>query len=214
MRYSSNCAILITPKSLNALDDKDCPICKEPYLEPPSTHHNPSPDQEWAVSIDMVADVSGPKDCCGHIMGRRCLDQHLAAPGPWRTKCPLCRDVWFRAPFTMDVDEEDQEGSEVETSPVEDSLVEPLRRSRRIAERNSRPGTPNAAMGEQSGVSSVIRRQSRTRRRARARGFARQLFAALEVEEGSSEVRCTLEEVKQKLEALYGIPRRFYADQW
>jgi hypothetical protein len=199
---ASSWAILVTPIILKSIDieDRYCPICREPYAEPPNKDQKPEAEQDWAVSVDMVAGMDGPKHCCGHIIGRRCLDMHLKAPGPWKNKCPLCREVWYELSTSDDVDDGDND--ELEATPAE-----PQRRSQRIAERDAqRRSTAGPPESGRNGVSRAGRHQ-RSRRQNRPRRFTRELFAALDVEEGSNDVRCTLEEAKQKLQAFYGPAR-------
>ncbi|KAH7402888.1 hypothetical protein BKA66DRAFT_404477 [Pyrenochaeta sp. MPI-SDFR-AT-0127] len=193
-------ALLTTPISVTTLDvgDRKCPLCHELYVEP--VHQNKSNDteKEWPVSITIAAQWSGLKRCCGHIFGRRCLEKHLQASGAWRNKCPICRDVWF-----------DNTAANEDTTPHEQLQAEthyqarvtrPLRRSLRIASRAMvRRRTRGTPLGEDQ------RYASTGIQRARIVGsdFMQQLLRALEVNNGSDEVNGTLEEVEQKLGALY-----------
>jgi hypothetical protein len=189
-------ALLITPISLHKLEEPNCPICREPYCEVPTGGRTPVANQEWAVSVDMVAEWFGPKRCCGHIMGRKCLEQHLQATGPWRNKCPLCRDIWFH------------EYAPAHAAPTANRpqplRAQGLRRSARLAAAAARPGTAQSTMSQRHGVRA---RQQEHRSVPQPRQvtvpFASQLLAALEVESGSNEVKGTMEEVESRLNALY-----------
>ncbi|KAF1842278.1 uncharacterized protein K460DRAFT_370261 [Cucurbitaria berberidis CBS 394.84] len=197
-------AIFTTPVSLSYLEAEDqiCPICHEPYIEPCQSPRAQDPDREWPVRVDMVAEWFGLKRCCGHIIGRRCLENHLRARGAWRNKCPVCRDIWLSnsmtaaAPANDEPQASTQHGSEVSS---------PLQRSSSV---------PFQATTQQDVIGPRISDWNRvTRRRPRAplyvqplppTGFMQQLLGALEVEYGSDEVKGTLDEVEQRLEALYG----------
>lgn len=195
-RDSLKGALLITPLALSQVEDPKCPICLIPFSEPPGTPDAQEPGQEWAVSIDMVAEWFGPKKCCGHIIGRECLDMHLSTPGQWRNKCPICRDIWFHERVPAHA-----QWQAAPTSSGSSSSVAP-RRSARIAGRvaaESGPSQPR--MSNQSGISRASRHLQSQPRPAY---FTDRLMAALEVEDGSSEVKGTLDEVNQKLRTLYG----------
>lgn len=74
--------------------DTECPICHNPYTEPPHGYVHPDlPDdtEEYAVQIEN-------RSLCKHIIGRRCLEHHLRGGNPWSHTCPLCRTEWFPAP--------------------------------------------------------------------------------------------------------------------
>jgi hypothetical protein len=188
---SSKGALLITPIAIPLLKNPQCPICHEPYTEPPSSDHLPEPEQEWAVRVDMIAEWFGTKRCCGHIVGRKCLEKHLKGPGPCRNKCPLCRDVWFH----------DVAPRDAQPVPARNTLRTP-RRSQRIAERGARmQGLAELNLSSRYGVAHARSRQRATRRPAR---FTQQLLAALEVEEGTEEVRGSMEEIERRLNMLYG----------
>lgn len=187
---SSKGALLITPVALVQLEDKECPICHELYTEPQSTDHGSEPHQEWAVKVDMIAEWFGTKRCCGHIIGRKCLEKHLKGPGPWRNKCPLCRDVWFHEVAPRGA----QLPAEVPEAP---SATRAPRRSQRIAERRSMSLRP---VGARHGIARTQPRQRPQRRPIR---FTQRLMAALEVEDGTEEVKGTMEEVERRLNRLY-----------
>jgi hypothetical protein len=183
-------ALLITPVALAQLEDLECPICHELYTEPQSTDHGSEPYQEWAVKVDMIAEWFGTKRCCGHIIGRKCLSKHLKGPGPWRNKCPLCRDVWFHEVAPRNAQPQVD-------APEPPSTTRALRRSQRIAERRT--------MSQRSSGSThgVARTQSRQRPQRPPIRFTQRLMAALEVEDGTEEVKGTMEEVERMLNRLY-----------
>lgn len=83
------------PLSLLAADGQSCSICLEPYIEPSPHGNAESQAGEWAVRIDLVAESSSLRRCCGHVLGKKCLAAHLRSAGPWKRRCPLCRGVWF-----------------------------------------------------------------------------------------------------------------------
>jgi hypothetical protein len=62
-REESRGVLIITPIGLSLLEDTTCPICQESDSNPPSTLSNvePEPEQEWAVSVDHVAEWFGLK---------------------------------------------------------------------------------------------------------------------------------------------------------
>ncbi|KAF2132302.1 hypothetical protein P153DRAFT_284987, partial [Dothidotthia symphoricarpi CBS 119687] len=203
-RAAARGALFTTPISISRLESENraCPICHEQYIEPPVTEHgHQTSDREWAVSVDMVAEWFGRKRCCGHIIGHRCLQAHLQASGPWRNKCPLCRNVWFHHSNEDDnlVDEPGQTG-ETRIDPISSSL----RRSRRIADQTAvRRETPVTPTRDRAGTNQHSYHTSIRKRSRRTAQFTQQLLETLEVAVGSVEVRGTLEEVERKLEALY-----------
>lgn len=78
---------------LTGSTDSHCPICKNPYSDPPSDSVHPeigADVPEYAVKV-----CHRP---CSHVFGRHCLEQHIRAGMPWSHTCPLCRAVWFNAP--------------------------------------------------------------------------------------------------------------------
>jgi (2Fe-2S) ferredoxin len=154
----------------------------------------------------MVAEWFGPKKCCGHIMGKNCLQAHVTSNGPWKHKCPLCRDVWYHA-VAPEKARRFVEEEEEEEPPV-------LRRSARIARMEAaREGsvTAQASMSQRHGVSRAARRErqrSPSQARAASAAFSSQLMAALQVEKGGKHVHGSLEEIKERLSALYsGLER-------
>lgn len=48
-------ALLITPVALANLEDRTCPICREPYIEAHSKEEVRDTIQEWPVSVDLVS---------------------------------------------------------------------------------------------------------------------------------------------------------------
>ncbi|KAF2823202.1 hypothetical protein CC86DRAFT_328302 [Ophiobolus disseminans] len=193
---NSKGALLITPISLLQLEDPNCPICQEPYSEVPPSPERQGPEEEWAVSIDMVAEWFGPKKCCGHIMGRKCLEKHLSAAGQWRNKCPLCRDIWFHERVPAHV-----QWRPAPIPPQPSADVAPRRSERIAAKATARSGTQQPKMSDHSGINRAPRQQ---RPRPRPVHFTGRLMTALQVEDGSCEVKGTLEEVEQRLSTLYG----------
>jgi hypothetical protein len=199
-RESSKGALLITPLALSTIEDRTCPICREPYIEMPTTEQSvASEDGEWPVSVDMVAEWFGPKRCCGHIMGRLCLQKHLKTVGEWSNTCPICRDIWFHRYVPENVSESGEVLDQDETTSREG---EPVRRSQRLAAQGGKVREVNAGsrMSQRNGVG---QHQSDKRRRLRPARFAARLLAALEVEDGSDGIKGTLEEVQEKLDKLY-----------
>jgi hypothetical protein len=72
----------------------DCPICHNPYADPPQNYVHPDlpgDEEEYAVQIENRGE-------CTHIFGRRCLEHHIRGGNPWSHTCPLCRSDWFPAP--------------------------------------------------------------------------------------------------------------------
>ncbi|KAF1938317.1 hypothetical protein EJ02DRAFT_315470, partial [Clathrospora elynae] len=210
-------ALFTTPvllKSL-AIEDRSCPICQEAYIEPVAPGKKRDEDnskeeeeddqnaKEWPVSIDMVAEHCGLKRCCGHVIGRKCLERHLQSHGAWRNKCPLCRDVWFGNDAAENTpDEQDQA-----PPSADDRLRNPLRRSARIAaQMTATRRSQGSRMSDRHGVTrrpqcASVSGRSRS---ASSAGFMQQLLGMLEIESGGDEVKGTLEEVERRLGALYG----------
>jgi hypothetical protein len=153
----------------------------------------------------MVAEWFGPKKCCGHIMGKNCLQAHVTSNGPWKHKCPLCRDVWYHAVAPEKVRRFEEEEEEEEEEP------QVLRRSARIermeaGRQGTVPGSAHASMSQRHGVSRAARRERRrspSQSRAASAAFSSQLMAALQVEEGGKHVHGSLEEIKERLSGLY-----------
>jgi hypothetical protein len=196
-------ALFTTPIPLYRLDtdETSCPICHEPYIGPPikvkgkKTEIPDESEGEWAVSVDMFADPTGWKHCCGHIFGRQCLITHLNGEGAWRNKCPVCRDIWFgKGAVPADVP------AELVQAPVEEEVVaHPLRRSTRIAAQISGSQVPPA-----SRISRRSRYAARVKRGRLTRpvGFLEEILGALNMQNGD-EVNGTLEEVEEILSTFY-----------
>lgn len=199
-RLNTEGALFTTPLRLASLDvsDRSCPICREPYVNPIRGRQSPvDGTEEWAVRVDMIAERSGVRRCCQHVLGRKCLEKHLHSGGPWRNKCPLCRNVWFDTTIADDI------------VPDQQPMV--------IAERNVAPSTLRRSSRIASGVSArrhqpsahhdPCRVERRTncppRNAARSPHFMHHLLSLLEVETGSDEVKATMEDVERRLEILY-----------
>lgn len=179
------------------MSDRTCPICLEPYVEP--VRGGPSPADgagEWAVRIDMIAEQSGLRRCCGHILGRICLEKHLQGEGPWRNKCPLCRNLWFHVTVANHAATDEQPRASAERIYPQATL----RRSSRIASRAAVRQPPSAHHDRYR----VNPRTNCTLRNAgRSPHFMRHLLGLLNVSSGSDEVKATLEEVERRLGILY-----------
>lgn len=187
-------ALLITPIALSVLEDLQCPICHELYTEPPTPNRLRGPDQEWAVRVDMIAEWFGTKRCCGHVIGRKCLEKHLKGPGAWRNKCPLCRDVWYHEVVPKDAQQPTR-------AHLRLSAAHTPRRSQRTAEQRSIDyRMSELSLSSRHGVAPA---QPSRRQQRRPTSFTQRLLAALEVEEGSEEVKGTMEEVERRLDELY-----------
>jgi hypothetical protein len=192
--------LIITPIGLSLLNDTTCPVCREHYSNPPSTISNldPESDQEWAVSVDHVAEWFGLKRCCGHILGRRCLEKHLNMIGAWRNKCPICRDLWFHEVPPVGAQSSEHPATQTRLRP---RTADPPRRSQRIAAQESRSqGFSLPRMSERSGI---IREGRHPRPRTRPPRFIQQLLAALEVKDVKDGVKGTRDEIERRLETLY-----------
>ena len=203
-QVATQSALFTTPIPLASLEAQDqiCPICHEPYIEPPHSNCTHDSDQEWPVSMDMVAERLGIKRCCGHILGRRCLEKLLQACGEWRNKCPMCRDTWYGHSTVNNA--APSEG--LQASAQRDFRAPRIpRRSSRLASRATRQ---RQALGSQMSARNEVRRfrpfEPVRVRPLRSTGSIHQLLDALNVEHGSDQVKGTLEEVERRLETLYG----------
>lgn len=88
-------------KALERLDlsstidtEAECPICHNPYADPPQGYVQPDlPEdvEEYAVQIHNRSE-------CTHTFGRHCLEHHIRGGNPWSHTCLLCRTNWFPAP--------------------------------------------------------------------------------------------------------------------
>jgi hypothetical protein len=188
-------ALFTTPLPLHLLaaDDRLCSICHEPYIEPPS-HGCTQADQagEWAVRIELVAESSSLRRCCGHVIGKQCLAAHLRSQGPWKRQCPLCRDVWFR------------------------NTNRPSRTSRRSGQSEALPDRGRATRSTALTTGNTNRDRSRsplherdeqqTSQENAPESFVQRVREKLQIQKGSDEVGRTLEEVEQTLRDLYGQP--------
>jgi hypothetical protein len=158
-------ALIITPYSISSPEDTTCPICHETYSDPPSTGLNlgPETEQEWAVSVDYAAEWFGHRKCCGHIVGRLCLEKHLNTRGAWKNKCPICRDIWYHevAPERAQVNEHPATQARLHPRAADES-----RRSQRIAARldESQAPSPPPRVGNRGDVNRG-RQNLRTRTR-------------------------------------------------
>ncbi|KAH7406292.1 hypothetical protein DE146DRAFT_744417 [Phaeosphaeria sp. MPI-PUGE-AT-0046c] len=187
-KHSSKGALLISPLPLSSLSDHICPICHETYTEPPAPNQDASPDQDFAISVDMVAEWHGSKRLCGHVLGRQCFEKHLRSRGAWRNKCPLCRDVWFQG-NQAEEEVSDQQAQE-DAHHVPEQTTTPPRRSARIASRTSVDrNTSPERMSARSGVDRARCRQQRP--------------SALEVRADGDEVTGTMGDVERRLHTLY-----------
>jgi hypothetical protein len=202
-REEARGALIITPYSISSLEDTTCPICHETYSDPPSTGLNlePEMEQEWAVSVDYAAEWFGYRKCCGHTVGRRCLEKHLNTHGAWKNKCPICRDIWYH--------EITPERAQVNEHPATQARLHPRtadkpRRSQRIEARLAESQAPSSPplVGNRGAVSRD-RQSHRTRTRTRPPYFMQQLLAALRVEDARYGVKGTKKEVHRRLERLY-----------
>jgi hypothetical protein len=191
-REATNGALLITQIASNSLEQRTCPVCHEPYSETHSPGQVRRPEEEGAVSVDMIAEWYGPRRLCGHVIGRRCLEKHITASGAWRNKCPICRCIWFH--------EDVSANEQLHRKQVPQELPR-LRRSRRIsARRGASQDHLEQAISERDGIRRV---QLHQRHQLRSVHFTQQLLDALKVADGTGEVKGTLEEVEKRLKTLY-----------
>lgn len=183
-------ALIITPIPLSNVEQPECPICHEEYIAPPApgTNKPAAPRQEWPIKVNLVAEWFGPKHCCGHIIGRHCLELHLNSPGNWRNKCPICRDVWYHTYVP------EQTGVTNQQEPSAQEPSSPLRRSQRIA---SRSGSEQPESALHTNNAQPLSQHFRPDH------FATRLRAILEVQEGSDHVPGRYEDLERKLSILY-----------
>ncbi|KAJ4984820.1 hypothetical protein SVAN01_09693 [Stagonosporopsis vannaccii] len=170
------------PLSLIAPSDRGCSICLEPYIEP--LHHASTQEGqqgECAVRVELVAEASGPRRCCGHVFGKRCLEAHLRSSGPWKRRCPLCRVPWFQELNTL--------AEQAENIP--DPHAQPNDHS--IAQ--SRPSLLNSTNRERSRIPRNDRGHTLQRPHAQhSASFTQLVREKLKIGEGSDEVGRSLEE--------------------
>ncbi|OAK94481.1 hypothetical protein IQ06DRAFT_286556 [Phaeosphaeriaceae sp. SRC1lsM3a] len=198
-KLSSRGALLISPQPLSSLSDTTCPICRDSYVNMPTPGQKVSPDREFAVSIDMVAEWHGSKRLCGHVLGRKCFEKHLKSKGAWRNRCPLCRDVWFRGD-DVDEREDDEAVQDDESTTPEQPTMRPRRSARISARTNSGRNTSLQPMSANNGVNRTHHTQRGSRR---PRHCTQQLLAALEVCANGDEVTGTMDDVERRLHTLY-----------
>lgn len=198
-KHSSRGALLISPQPLSSLSEHTCPICREPYIDISTPNQEASPDREFAVSIDMVAEWHGSKRLCGHVLGRKCFERQLKSKGAWRNRCPLCRDVMFRGD-DVDEGEDDEEVQDDESTVPEQPTMRPRRSTRISARTNSGRNTSLPHMSASSGVNRARHTQRSSRR---PRHFTQQLFAVLKVCADGDEVTGTMDDVERRLHTLY-----------
>lgn len=188
--------MFITPLQLDQLaaDNRTCSICFEPYIEAPSPgctrDHEPG---EWAVRIDMVAEPSSLRRGCRHIIGKECLGAHLQSPGPWKSRCPICRDVWFHE--AIPTNRVIQQPRQVQATPS--------------GRRATRSVVQTATNGDRHGhaVGSLTCLEQRMMQRNNCTSFLQQVRETLQIADESTDAGQSLEEVEQRLKIrLYGQP--------
>ncbi|KAF2476646.1 uncharacterized protein BDR25DRAFT_310001 [Lindgomyces ingoldianus] len=72
--------------------DRNCPICREPYGRWGRNHLPIRAGEEYPVRVLS----ENPNTLCRHVFGTQCLGNHFRCGGPWATRCPICREIWFR----------------------------------------------------------------------------------------------------------------------
>ncbi|KAF2000173.1 hypothetical protein P154DRAFT_576197 [Amniculicola lignicola CBS 123094] len=178
----TNLVLFTTPLTLASLapDCRTCAICHETFGEyrPNISFQTQTTIQEWAVRVEITASPDSSLHLCGHVFGKRCLENHLNSRQPWHNKCPMCRMVWF---------EYGSEGRKV-AAPGAGTWVES-----EVVRESTTGGLDGADDG---GLSN----RGRLRRSA---GFLQQVLEAFNMEEGSDEVKMSIEEVERALERLY-----------
>ncbi|KAF2658544.1 hypothetical protein K491DRAFT_676360 [Lophiostoma macrostomum CBS 122681] len=181
--------VFTTPVQLSTIPDSpDCAICKEPLSAfDPAVR---SQEQEYPVRVDIAATPTGSVRLCGHIFGRKCLEQHLRTKGPWSKNCPLCRRVWFK-------------NEEKETENTHSALSSTLRLSWFPRPERQRHREHMASAGQSEAGAQPDEETFR-------QSFMQQVLDALEAEKGSREVRGSVEDVERALQKLYqklGVPQ-------
>lgn len=201
VRNGSSGGLIVIPVRLASLEELECPICQEPYSEPNRSGQPAGSEQECAVKVDLLFEWFGRKRCCGHVIGRRCLEKQLNGSGAWRNKCPVCRDVWFHevAPQSHARLESD---ARLETNrSTEFDSSRRRQRGRRVAARMTTNQTsPERGMHDRPLIGRV---QRRGRLRQPPNNFTRRLRSALGVEQGTDVFRGTTAELEENLKRLY-----------
>ncbi|KAF2110520.1 hypothetical protein BDV96DRAFT_202837 [Lophiotrema nucula] len=192
-RSESSFILFTTPLEVGKIDpySRDCPICNEPYGTYSKAIDLSSNDDllEWPVRVDLCATPDSRTRLCGHIFGRRCLEKHLKAQGPWHSKCPMCRMTWFE-PVHSGVNIGPAFWSPREGSSRNDEEI----------------GEPPQAQDTDEEAAKQEQEQTTPRdrlRRRRPTPFLRRVLEACNVEEGSDEVRGSVDDVERTLEQLY-----------
>lgn len=187
-------ALFTTPLPLVLIppNDRVCSICLEPYIEPSQPAATQQDQQgEWAVRVELVAETSGLRRCCGHIIGKQCLEAHIRSSGPWKRRCPLCRALWFQESRLQA--EQTQITSRQQAQPESQTVVgsRPLLRS--TGQNRSR--SPQNEWGESSTSQELYAQHLAS--------FTQRVRDKLEIKDGSDEVGKSLEEVEQVLGDFY-----------
>jgi hypothetical protein len=191
-REANQGALFITPIDSNSLEPRICPICYEPYSGAHTPGQARGPEEEGAVSVDMIAEWQGLRRLCGHVIGRRCLEKYITSSGAWRNKCPICRCIWFGEVAPANEQQHRQRARQA---------LPRLRRSRRIA---AQRGASQHHLGQAISERDSVRQcQGDERHQLRSVHLTRQILDALEVGDGTGEVKGTLEEVEQRIMTLY-----------
>ncbi|KAF2877201.1 hypothetical protein BDV95DRAFT_481577 [Massariosphaeria phaeospora] len=191
--------LFTTPIPLSCLEPSSlsCAICREPYGEyTPTSVDLEDGRAEWAVRVDISAAHDGGTRCCGHIFGRRCLEKHLRTAGAWHNKCPICRAVWFSY-ARSDTNQSTSTATTQTTSALLNATATVSPRVPWLSRSTLRRRHRNGGIGR---VSSGLSNRGRLQR---ASGFIQHVLDAFEVEEGSDEVKASVEQVEVTLEQLY-----------
>jgi|SRR5690242_16990943 len=187
-------ALFTTPLPLLLIppNDRVCSICPEPYIEPSQPAAAQQDQQgEWAVRVELVAETSGLRRCCGHVIGKQCLEAHIRSSGPWKRRCPLCRALWFQESRLQA--EETQTTSRQQAQAEGQTIV--LSRHTLLNNGQYSPRGPRNEWG-----------QSSTSQEAYAQhlaNFTQRVREKLKINDGSDEVGKSLEEVEQILGEFY-----------
>jgi len=98
-------ALQIESLGLSSLppDSRICPICHDNFMTAP----------EWEHPVRIIISNS----ICRHIVGFRCLSQHINGGQAWSRSCPICRGLWIRPNnFSYDSDWSEGTGWEAESN--------------------------------------------------------------------------------------------------